>query len=181
MPSEIRDLKWVDVNWEKNTVLLKSPKTICKGKPERMVPIFAELRDYLSRQFDAVEEGEVYVFPRLRSHTNTATTAAKYVTAAGFVVWPKFWNSLRASCETDLMDDFGLRKACQWIGNSPAIAMKHYALMKKTDYVDVGSKSGAKSGAVRVGNSPQELERDSEIPGKSAIFERETTRHGLEP
>ena len=41
-----------------------------------------------------------------------------------------------ASAETDLMDEFGLRKACQWAGNSPATAMKNYALVRKTDFVD---------------------------------------------
>ena len=43
--------------------------------------------------------------------------------------------SLRASRQTDLMDQYGLGKACAWIGNSPAVAMKHYALLRKLDYL----------------------------------------------
>jgi len=80
-------------------------------------------------------------FPTLRNHTNTSTTAAEFVAAAGVKVWGKFWNALRASCETDLMDLYDLRRACAWIGNSPRIAMKHYALLRKSDYLDLGIES----------------------------------------
>ena len=39
------------------------------------------------------------------------------------------------------MDAYGLRRACQWAGNSPATAMKNYALIRKTDFIDTGSES----------------------------------------
>ncbi len=147
MPSEIRDLTWSDVNWEKNTVLIRSPKTARRGKASRLVPIFAKVRPYLENQFNLAsrEHGlgsklrQAYVFPTLRHHTNAATTAKKFVEAAGFVAWDKFWNALRASRETDLMDLVGLRRACQWIGNSTKVAMQNYALMKSTDYIDAGA------------------------------------------
>jgi len=128
-----------------------------------LVPIFPEVAKLLLSQSEAVSTGTVYVFPNLRSNTNTSTTAVKYVRAAGVEVWGKFWNALRASCETDLMDRYDLRRACAWIGNSPRIAMKHYALLRKSDYLDVGlenkglmeSESGAKSGAeqARIGEN----------------------------
>jgi integrase len=163
MPSEIRNLKRTDVNWEHNTILLHSPKTARKGKPDRLVPIFPEIRDLLLSQLEAAEDGEEYVFPTLRNHSNTATTAAKFVAAAGFGSWPKFWNSLRASRETDLMDSHGLRLACSWIGNTAAVAMKHYALIRKTDYTDVG-KSAANSVAEHPRTAPHSSERGTENP-----------------
>lgn len=46
------------------------------------------------------------------------------------------------------MDEVGLRKACAWIGNTPTMAMKHYRLLKDTDYLDEGDSIGSKSGAV---------------------------------
>ena len=48
------------------------------------------------------------------------------------------------------MDKWGLRKACQWAGNNPATAMKNYALVRKTDFVDAGEaqKVDAKSDAI---------------------------------
>lgn len=204
MPSEIENLTWDDVNWAANTILLRSPKTEHhEGKSERMVPIFPEVADLLLTQAETVPTGTVYVFPELRKHTNTATTVKKMVVAAGFETWPKFWNSLRASRETDLMDHYGLRKACGWIGNSPAVAMKHYALLRKSDFLDVGmksdavanepnsasdetkgltsNKSDAESDAAEARTGENRREPTVENPEKSRVGELKTTRHGLEP
>ncbi len=52
------------------------------------------------------------------------------------------------------MDQYGLRRACQWSGNSASTAMKTYALVKKCDFEDVGmaekvdAKCDAKSDAI---------------------------------
>lgn len=203
MPSEIENLTWDDINWAANTILVRSPKTEHhEGKAERLVPIFPQVAKLLLSQAEVVPTGTVYVFPQLRKHTNTATTVKKMVAAAGFECWPKFWNSLRASCETDLMDEYGLRKACAWIGNSPAVAMKHYALMRKSDFLDVGgksdaaangpisasektkgltsTKSDAKSDAVgaRTGENRRELTQGN--PVNTRVCGLKTTGHGLE-
>ena len=179
MPSEIRQLTWSDVNFEANTILLKSPKTEGQGKSERLVPIFPEVSSLLLAQSATADslvadlgreagDAAVYVFPKLRNHSNAATTAAKMVKAAGFASWPKFWNSLRASRETDLMDTEGLRKACAWIGNSPAVAMKHYALTRGQDFIDAGRQRPLVAGLV-AGHEvePQNL---SCTPGKANVI-----------
>ena len=186
MPSEIRKLTWDDVNWETNTILLHSPKTACKGKPSRLVPIFPEIADLLLTQAETVPPGTIHVFPTLRNHTNTAVTARKFVVAAGHKDWPRFWNSMRASRETDLMDAVGLRRACAWIGNSPEIAIKHYALMRKTDYIDAGrgqsdatdgtkgltsKKSDAKSDAEQARTGENCRERETDDPINSRVSE----------
>jgi hypothetical protein len=36
------------------------------------------------------------------------------------------------------MDQYGLRRACQWAGNGPTTAIKHYALARKCDFENVG-------------------------------------------
>ena len=62
------------------------------------------------------------------------------------------------------MDQFGLRKACQWAGNSPATAMKNYALTRNTDFVDAGEqviKSDAKSDAILAADAKCAAERAS--------------------
>jgi integrase len=174
MPSEIAELAWNDIDWGANTILIRSPKTQrYEGRAQRKVPIFPEIQSLLLRHAEAVPPGTVFVFPTLRSHTNLSTTAKKYVEASGVGVWREFWNSLRASRETDLMDTHGIRRACAWIGNSPVIAMKHYALMKHTDYMDVGeavSKSDAKSDAEHqrnAENGTEQNKRTQEKPGSS--------------
>jgi hypothetical protein len=42
--------------------------------------------------------------------------------------WPKLFHNLRASRETELMREYDLATVCKWIGNSPAVAAKHYAM-----------------------------------------------------
>ena len=186
MPSEIRKLTWADVNWERNTIRLQSPKTESRGKAERLVPIFPEIAALLEQQFNETSGRQAeLVFPKLGKHSNSAVTAAKIVEKAGFVVWPKFWNSLRASCETDLMDRYGLRKACAWIGNSPAIAMKHYALLRKADFSDVGTEGGAAQRAAASVAAPARTGENcsavaAKTPRKPREFAAEATPHGFE-
>ena len=155
MPSEIKELTWSDVDWEANKILIHSPKTRAIGQSARLVPIFPLLKIWLEKAFGDAEEGELYVFPSLRLNSNLSTTAKKIVLRAKVEpwigkTWGNFFNSLRASTETDLMDEHGLRRACQWAGNSAATAMKNYALVRKSDFQDIGTagKSDAKCAAI---------------------------------
>ena len=162
--SEIEELAWDDVNWAENTLLIHSPKTRKIGKSARLVPILPSLKPYLDEAFEKAADGEIYVFPTLRLNTNPGTSAKKIVTKAKQKIWANFFNSLRASAETDLMDEFGLRRACQWAGNSPATAMKNYALVRKTDFVDDGNsvkKVDAKCAAILVDDAKSDAERAS--------------------
>lgn len=145
IPSEIQELTWSDIDWEQNTILIHSPKTRHLGKSARLVPIFESLEPRLSKAFDDAVAGEIYVFPKLRLHTNLGKSAGDILTKAKLRVWPKFFNALRASTETDLMDEYGLRRACQWAGNSPATAMKNYAMVRKTDFADAGVSDGLRA------------------------------------
>lgn len=138
MPSELAGFRWDHVNWELGKILIHAPKTEKQGKPARWVPIFAGLEPHLSAHWDRHGDSEL-VLPQLPS--NPGTTAKKFTASAGIVPWSNYWNSLRASCETDLMDAYGVRRACQWIGNSAAVAMKNYSLLKHEDFVD-GKSSG---------------------------------------
>lgn len=42
-------------------------------------------------------------------------------------MWCKPFQNLRSTLETELLKTFPVHVACAWIGNSPAVAMKHYA------------------------------------------------------
>ena len=138
VPSEIQDFSWSDIDWEKNQMLIHSPKTRRLGKSARMVPIFDSVVPYLRQLRESQEKDQEYVFAVLRFNTNPGTTAKKIVKKAGIKPWINFFNSLRATAETDLMDEYGIRRACQWAGNSAATAMKNYALVKKSDFEDGG-------------------------------------------
>ena len=134
------------------------------------------------------------MFPTIRLNTNPGTSAKKIVVKAKQQVWSNFFNSLRASAETDLMDEFGLRRACQWAGNSPATAMKNYALVRKTDFVDDGNciqKVDAKSDAINARDTKSDAEPAStyeQKPNKKRTAENQRSLQcvsvddiGLEP
>ena len=141
VPSEIREFTWDDVDWDNNQMLIHSPKTRRIGKSARLVPIFPDVRACLLELMNSKEAGKEYVFNKLRHDTNPGTMAKKIVKRASVEPWKNFFNSLRATSETDLMDEYGLRRACQWAGNSAGTAMKNYALVKKTDFTDSGTQN----------------------------------------
>jgi integrase len=142
-PSEHLALRWQDVDWGRNRFRVDSPKT-----GERWVPIFAELRPYLEECFELAEEGAVHVITRYRnSNANLRTTFTKIIRRAGEKPWPKLFHNLRASRETELAAEYPIHVVCQWIGNTPAIAAKHYLTVREEDYERAAAQSGAKPGA----------------------------------
>src|SRR5262245_46383155 len=143
-PSEHLALRWQDVDWERNRFRVDSPKT-----GERWIPIFPELRPYLEECFELAEEGTVHVITRYRdSNANLRTTFTKIIRRTGDKPWPKLFHNLRASRETELAADYPIHVVCQWIGNSAAIAAKHYLTVREEDY-ERAAQSGAESGAPR--------------------------------
>lgn len=130
IPSEIQDLTWNDVDWNENRILIHSPKTRCIGKHARWVPLFTSLKPQLQQMYQMRGSNDEPIFRTLSRHTNPGKVGRDILEGAGLPVWANFFNSLRATAQTDLMDQYGLRKACQWGGNSAATAMKTYALVQ---------------------------------------------------
>jgi len=129
-PSETFLLKWSDIDWERKTVRVTSPKLAhFERLGERIIPLFPELVEPLLALFDEAEEGEEYVIPaayRLGAG-NLRTTFTKIIRRAGEIPWPKLWHNLRDSRESELMREYDLPTVCRWIGNSPKVAAEHYA------------------------------------------------------
>ena len=129
VPSELLPLRWADINWEENSIVIHSPKTEHhEGGASRTIPLFAELRPYLLEAFEAAPEGSEYVITAYRDTTqNLRTQFERIARRAGVGMWPKPFHNMRASRESELMREYDLATVCKWIGNSPAIAAKHYA------------------------------------------------------
>ena len=127
-PSETTRLTWNDVDWERGTFRVESPKTARYGKGSREVPIFESLRPYLVEAFEQAEDGSVYVLPdHLREGANNQrTTLQKIVKRAGLTPIPKMFINFRSSAATDLADRFPGHVANAWMGHCEAIARKHY-------------------------------------------------------
>ena len=127
-PSEHLALTWNDVDLPGGKMVVHSPKTEHhEGKGSRVVPIFPELRPYLEAAWDEAPEGAIHVITRYRDATqNLRTTLTKIIKRAGLKPWPKLWQNLRSTRETELCESFPIHVVCDWIGNSQAVAMKHY-------------------------------------------------------
>ena len=116
-----------DVDWEHDRITVRSPKTDHHaGGESRIIPMFPELRAYLEECFDLAEPGSEFVITRYRdTNANLRTQLLRFIRRAGVQPWPKLFQNLRSTRETELTDDFPMHVVCQWIDNSQPIAAKH--------------------------------------------------------
>jgi len=136
-PSEILSLKWEDVNWEHNRIRVPIPKTEHhEGGASRMIPLFPELRQPLLEVFEQAEPGTEHVISRYRnSNANLRTQLHRITRRAGLEPWPKTFQNLRSTRETELAETFPMHVVCRWIGNSQPVAAQHY-LQLTDDHFD---------------------------------------------
>lgn len=179
-PSEHLRLRWCDVLWDQDKILVHSPKTERhKDRGKRWVPIFPELRPYLEAVWDEAEEGAEYVITRYRDNTqNLRTQLQRIIDKAGQKQWPKLFQNLRATRATELVRVFPPHKVCKWLGHTEAIAKKHYWQVTDEDYTAAAKirtteagrcKSAANALQQPVTMRPNESYEDEETPGKHGI------------
>ncbi len=134
-PSEHLGLLWDGVNWEAGRMVVYSPKTEHHpGGAMRTVPIFSELMPYLREAYDLRGDSQ-YVISRYRNtNANLRTEFLRIIKRAGVTPWAKLFHALRASCETDLAGMYPIHTVCRWLGNSVAVAAKHYLSVKDDDF-----------------------------------------------
>ena len=79
----------------------------------------------------------------------------RIIRRAGLEPWPKLWQNLRSTRETELADRFPAHVASKWIGNSVAVATKHY-LQTTEDHFTQAAGGGRGGGAEAVRNPVQQ-------------------------
>lgn len=127
---ETRIQKWEDIDLANNAMMVRSHKT----PPVRRCPIFPELRPHLLRAREMAPEGAVYVQTRYGPDANILTTLDKIITRAGLVPWEKPMQNLRATRETELLAHYAAKDVTSWLGNSPDVANKHYAMTMQESF-----------------------------------------------
>ena len=129
-PSEVLRLKWEDVNWAKMRFTVHASKTEHHADGGvRVVPIFPELYPYLRDAFEQAEPGAVYCCQQYESKSAGAMYRKAIMQAirqAGLTLWPKVFQNMRSTRETELAEQYPVQVVCAWIGNSPAVAARHY-------------------------------------------------------
>ena len=127
-PSDTLALRWGDVDWERNRLRVPSPKT--EHHPDgasRIIPLFPELREHLEAAWEEAEPGTEHVITTYRdSSINLRSRTLDIIWAAGLKEWPKLFQDLRSTRETELAETFPMHVVCKWIGNSEPVAAKHY-------------------------------------------------------
>lgn len=136
-PSEIVKLKWTDIDFEKQRFTVHASKTEHHADSGiRTVPMFPELKPLFQDVFDHAPDGAVYCLDRYKGQwSNFGVNMAKIVKRAGIKPWPKLFQNCRSTRETELfkMTNGNIKAVCSWIGNSPAVAMAHYAQVTDAD------------------------------------------------
>lgn len=149
--SEVLSLRWNDINWATDRILVTSPKTEHHpGKATRTIPLFPELATVLLEASELAEQGAVYVVDeRMRfsaqgksgwRNCNLRTTFEKIIKRAGLTPWPRIFHNLRSSRQTELAERFPSHVVCAWLGNSEDIAREHYLQVTDEHFARGASK-----------------------------------------
>ena len=124
-------LNWDDVDWANRRLTIHD----VKRNRERVIPLWPEIEAALAGLFETADEGQVRIITKYKVGQKLGTQFTKIIKQAGFEVWPKPMQNLRASCQNDL-ESAGHRMTaiCSWIGNSKPVAAKHYLKVTDEDF-----------------------------------------------
>lgn len=132
---EVFDLRWEFVLWDELLMKVPSSKTAHhEGGDMRLVPI-AEILPYLKQGLAEADSEEAFIISRYaKPLTNLDKPFKHIVKRAGVEAWPKPFQNLRASAETDWLDWVGpngernsAHVVASWVGHSIKVQNKHYA------------------------------------------------------
>lgn len=136
--SEHYALRVADIDFPRSRFTVRG-----KGRRDRVVPIFDALRPYLetiiARLVRDGRPADTHVIGRDRRVKVSRTAVRKEFLAAlkraGISPWPRLFHNLRASLETDLArDGYAPHVYTAWLGNSEAVARKHYLKVTEDDF-----------------------------------------------
>ena len=174
-PSEACNLRWEHIDWTRERIRIRCEKTQHhEGREWREIPFFPELMVHLRDAWDLAAAGAEMVVGRYRANQNLGPVLKKIVAKAGLDVWPKPFQNLRSTRETELAKEYPMHVVCCWIGNTNKVAMEHYLQVTDEDYARAAtgavapetkpaaaapSSSGPKSGPAPAGT--RRLERNA--------------------
>lgn len=158
VPSEAVEMQWNDINWETGRVVINSIKTKHQNKPRRVIPLFPEIARQLRDLHEAADTGEPFVFPIMQRDTfNSREPFLKMIRSAGAEPWPKLWSALRSTRETELAAEYPIHVVCEWMGNTLAVARKHYLKATDANFEQAAQNKPAKTPPP---NARQQVTRD---------------------
>lgn len=175
-PSETLALQWSDIDWQHGRIVIREGKT-----KQRVIPLFDELRPHLEQAFEEAADGATFVIARYRSSdTNLRTGLIRILDRAAIPVWPRPFHNLRSSRETELANEFPIHVVCEWIGNTPEVARRHYLQVTEEHFKKATSNPTSHTRAD--GGRPRHAKRKTAV---SPAFAKDTAvqipPRGVEP
>jgi integrase len=180
-PSEHLMLRWSDVFWDQDRIRVWSPKTEHhKGREYRFIPIFPELKPLLLAVFEAAAPGTGWVITRYRQkNCNLRTQFKRIMDRAGVRPWPRTFQNLRSSRQTELSESHPAHVVCSWLGNSQVVAQTHYLQLRDSDFARAaaeptalplrrGSESGAHAAQIAAQHPADGGRNESQMIKKTA-------------
>ena len=173
-PSEHFALRWSDINWAENKIVVRSPKTEhLRGKAYRTMPLFPELLKPLQEVWEQTKPGAEHVINHYRDpKQNLRTQLTRIIILAGLTPWVKLFHNLRASRETELSQAHPIHVVCDWLGNSPRVAAEHYLRVTESDFQKALGKAGQNPG-----HSATEMSEIDGTPRPTPAREKQIPRH----
>lgn len=168
-PSEHNALRWQDIDFARKRITLHSPKT---GK--RTLPLFPELMPLLQ---DMPRQGE-RVFPDYQYNINLRHHFYRILKVAGITPWPKIFQNLRSTRETELMEQHPAHVVCAWIGNTVAVARRHYLQVTEEHFekaTQIPTQKGSEEAGKFVKRVTVTTRKQQGMPAVSGGFIREGT------
>jgi len=133
---EVFQLTWGDVLWDQGKMRVQIPKTKHhEGKDIRYVPL-RDIQQYLQEVFQsqlpkgstAIPADHPIITRFSDSNSNLDKPFKAILHRAGLVPWPKLFQNMRASCETEWLDEgHPAHVVAAWIGHSVKVQRDSYA------------------------------------------------------
>lgn len=103
----------------------------------------------IAKALEVAADRAEFVINRYREvEKNLGTPFRRIIHRAGLTPWPKVFQNLRSSRETELLCEHPLHVVVAWVGNSQPVAMNHSLQARDEDFeLGADEKDGAKNGA----------------------------------
>ena len=145
-PSELKGLRWSDIDRAKKRFLVRSPKTEqYAGHRERLVPLFPELRAELEQHFLAVEpKDDDFVIQRYKGTAGRWNVWAPFQAIAhkaglGTIIRP--FDNMRMSRSNEILRRFGETKENAWLGHTSRVMRAHYFQLVDEDFTEASGEN----------------------------------------
>ena len=156
IPHELMPLTWQHVDFEKHRITI--PKGTKTG--QRVVPMVPIVYEHMLRLAETADASP-WVFSRARA--SAGTTLRRWLESAillaGLKQWPKLWHNLRASCRTDMEEQFASHVCEAWFGHSKRVAQDHYLMVTEEHWTKAIEKPKEKGDVRRGSNVRRDVRR----------------------